>query len=142
MLAFFPYITHCKYTLSLHCLIPHFTMTSFQCYFYHPTSIFIAGQDRSGKTCFVFTCLEHSLIQPFPTRIRWFYKEWQPIYDRIKEILRQIEFSHGMNNEILEKIQALEKNLVVLVDLLTSADELGSLCRFPNSSPKRPTIKI
>ena len=105
-------------------------MTSFQFYFSHPTSIVIAGPSRSGKTCFVFTCLKHSLIQPFPTRIVWFYKEWQPIYDRIKQILPQTEFSHGIDNEILEKIQASEKNLVVLDDLMTSAGESKQISKL------------
>ena len=83
----------------------------------------IAGPSRSGKTCFVFTCLKHSLIQPFPTRIVWFYKEWQPIYDSIKQMLSQTEFSHGIDNQVLEKIHAWEKNLVVRDDLMNSAGE-------------------
>ena len=83
----------------------------------------IAGPSRYGKTCFVFTCLKQSLIQPFTTRIFWFYKEWQPIYDVIKQILPQTEFAHGIDNEILEKIQTSEKQLVVHDDVMSSARE-------------------
>ena len=116
--------------MSLHFLIPHFTLTSFQFYFSHSTSILLGGASHSGKTCFVFTCLKHSLIQPFPTRIVWFYKEWQPIYDSIKQILPQTEFAHGIDNEILEKIQPSENNLVVLDDLMTSAGESKQISKL------------
>ena len=105
-------------------------MTSFQFSFSHPTSIVIAGPSRSGKTCFVFTCLKHCLIQPFPIRIVRVYKEGQPIYDRIKQILPQTELVLGIDNEILEKIQASEKNLVVLDDLLTSAGESKQISKL------------
>ena len=105
-------------------------MTSFQFYFSHPTSIVIAGPSCSGKTCFLFTCLKHSLSQPFPTRIVWFYKQGQPIYDSIKQILPQTHFSRGIDNEILERIQASEKNLVVLDDLITSAGESKQISKL------------
>ena len=119
----FPYITLCEYTFALHFLIPHFNMRSFQFYLPSPTSLVIGGHSCSRKTCFVFTCLKPSLIQPFPTRIILFYKEWQTIYDRINQILPQTEFEHGIDNEISEKIQASEKNLVLLDDLMTSAED-------------------
>ena len=90
----------------------------------------ITGPSCSGKTCFVFTCLKHSFIHPFPTRIVWFYKEWQPIYDRLKQILPQTEFSHGIDNEILEKIQASEKNMVGLDDLLTIPGESKEISKL------------
>ena len=64
-----------------------------------------------------------SLIQPFPTRIVWFYKEGHLIYDRIKNILPQTEFAFGIDNEFLEKIEASEKNLVVPDHLMTSAED-------------------
>ena len=67
---------------------------------------------------------------PFPTRILWFYTEWQPIYDRIKQILPQPEFALGIDNEILEKIQASQKNLVVLADLMTSAGESKQISKL------------
>ena len=47
-----------------------------------------------------------------------------------KQILPQTEFSHGIDNEILEKIQASEKNLVVLDDLMTSAGESKQISKL------------
>ena len=92
----------------------------------------IAGPTSSGKTWFVFTCLKDSLIQPYPTRFVWFYKEWQPISDRIKQILPQTHFSHEIDDEILEQIRASEKNLVVLDDLMTSAVESTQISKLFN----------
>ena len=37
-----------------------------------------------------------------------------PIYDMIKQVLPQTEFSDGIDHEILEKISAWEKNMVFL----------------------------
>ena len=117
-------------------------MTSFQFSFSHPTSIVIAAQSRSAKTCFDLTFLKHSLIPPFPTRIVWFYKEWQPIYDRIKQILPQTHFSHGIDNEILEKIQASEKNLVVLDDLMTTAGESTQISKLFTQEPHHKNLTV
>ena len=94
-------------------------MASFS--FSHPTTIVIAGPSRSGKTCFVVSCLKYSLIQPFPSRIMWFYKEWQPAYDEVKEFLPTLDFHQGIDNQVLESIQTSERNLVVIDDLMSSA---------------------
>ena len=53
-------------------------------YFSHPTSLIIAGPTKSGKTKFTQNLLRYSLIQPFPNRIIWLYKEWQPIYNELQ----------------------------------------------------------
>ena len=65
-------ITRWEYTFSLHFLIRPFNMSSFQFFFSHPTSTDITGPSRCGKTCFRFTCVKHSPIQPFPTRLLCF----------------------------------------------------------------------
>ena len=98
-------------------------MSSLPFTFSHPTSVVIAGPSRSGKTCFVVSCLKNSLIQPFPSRIIWFFKEWQSGYDEIKAFLPSIEFHQGIENPILESIQASERNLVVIDDLMSHAGE-------------------
>ena len=105
-------------------------MNSFHFSFSHPTSLVIAGPSRSGKTYFVINCLKHSLIQPFPTRIIWFYKEWQPAYDSLKEILPKCEFVHGIENEILDGISVSEGNLVVIDDLMTSAGDSKQISKL------------
>ena len=48
----------------------------------------------------------------------------------IKQILSQTEFTHGIDNEILENIQASDKNLVVLDDLMTSPGESKQISKL------------
>ena len=45
-------------------------------------------------------------------------------------MLPQPEFAYGIDNEILEIIQAAEKNLVVLDDLMTSAGESKQISKL------------
>ena len=92
-------------------------------FFQHPTTILISGPTHSGKTLFVLRVLKNSLLQPFPSRILWFFKEWQPAYDELKEILPSTEFSHGIDSRVLDSINVADKNLVVLDDLMSSAGE-------------------
>jgi hypothetical protein len=91
--------------------------------FVHPTTIVIAGPTRSGKTHFVKNILKHSLIQPHPSRILWLFKEWQPAYDEIKILVPTIEFVNGIDNDKLDSVNASERNLVVLDDLMASAGD-------------------
>ena len=91
--------------------------------FSHPASILVSGPSHSGKTCFVIACLKHSLIQPVPSRIIWFYKEWQPAYEELKESLPTIEFVEGIDENLLEGIRVSERNLVVIDDLMTRAGD-------------------
>ena len=91
--------------------------------FRHPTSIVIAGPTRSGKTSFVNRCLRDSLIQPFPNRIICFYKEWQPAYDELKQLLPETEFVEGISLEILTSLTVADRNLVIIDDLMSSAGD-------------------
>lgn len=91
--------------------------------FQHPTSIVIAGPTRSGKTFFVIKCLRHALIQPFPSRIIYLYKEWQSAYEELKLLIPSIEFHEGIDEESLNSITVAEKNLVIIDDLMSSAGD-------------------
>lgn len=90
-------------------------------FFQHPTTILISGPTRSGKTYFVISTLEFHLINPFPTKILWFYKEWQTAYDNVLKKIPNIEFINGIDEQKLEQINSLDRNLVVMDDLMNSA---------------------
>ena len=47
--------------------------------FKHPFNL------RSGKSCFVKTLLHKTEIEPFHSKVILTYKEWQPLYDEMKE---------------------------------------------------------
>ena len=90
----------------------------------------------------VFQCLKHSLIQALPTRLVWFYKEGQPIYVRILQILPQTEFAPGINNEILEKNQSSNKNLVVLEYFLTIAGDSKQISKLITQEGRRRNFTV
>ena len=92
-------------------------------FFQHPTTILISGPTHSGKTLFVLRVLKHTILQPFPSRILWFFKEWQPAYDELKRFLPSTEFHHGIESRVLDSINVSDRNLVVLDDLMSSAGE-------------------
>ena len=98
--------------------------------FVHPTTIVISGPTRSGKTQFVKRVLKHSLIQPHPTRILWLFQEWQPAYDEIKILIPSTEFISGIDSDILESVNASERNLVVLDDLMATAGDSKRIAKL------------
>ena len=99
-------------------------------HFHHPTSIVVAGPTRSGKTVFVTRCLKHSLIQPFPNRIIFLYKEWQSAYEDLKTILPTIEFHEGLDNAALTSITSADKNLLIIDDLMSSAGDSKQISKL------------
>ena len=99
-------------------------------HFHHPTSIVVSGPTRSGKTFFVIRCLKHSLIQPFPNRILFLFKEWQPAYDELKTILPAIEFVEGLDSTALSSLTSADKNLVIIDDLMSSAGDSKQISKL------------
>ena len=59
--------------------------------FHHPFTMIISGPTSCGKTQWLKQLLSHSVIDPPPQRIIFFYKRWQPLYDEMKRI-KDIEF--------------------------------------------------
>ena len=98
--------------------------------FHHPTSIVVAGPTRSGKTYFVIKCLKHSHIQPFPNRILFLYKEWQPAYDELKILLSDVEFHEGVDVPSLNYLSVADKNLVIIDDLMSSAGDSKQISKL------------
>ena len=65
----------------------------------------------------------------------WFYKEWQPIYDLFKQILPPNEFSDGIDNETLEKVQASEKKPKRTIKYLLTCKHTEIISRIITKSP-------
>ena len=53
--------------------------------FKHPINMVLAGPSQSGKSWFVKEMLTHKQITPYPSHVVLAYKEWQPLYDDMKE---------------------------------------------------------
>ena len=62
----------------------------------HPFTMMASGPTSCGKTTFVKNILMQKKIEPWPQRIVWLYKHWQPAYDIIKSALN-VEFIHDLS---------------------------------------------
>lgn len=67
----------------------------------HPSTVIIAGGTGSGKTYFTNDFLKHkNLMQPIhPKKVIYIYKEWQPIFDKMKKEKTVDQFIQGMPEE-------------------------------------------
>lgn len=95
--------------------------------FKHPTTIQVTGPTRCGKTRLVLTILKRRLIEPFPTRIIWVYREWQPDYDEARALYPHIEFEEGWNDDLYDRLRVDETNLLILDDQMDDAGNSKTL---------------
>lgn len=100
----------------------------------HPSTIIIAGQSGSGKSYFTQELLKHkSTLTPTPPkRVVFVYKEWQPLYDKMKKEKLVDEFICGMpNDEDIKKIMNKHKDvgsIMVFDDLMSDIGKTMSNC--------------
>ena len=89
--------------------------------FKHPFTCAISGSSKCGKTEFLRRLLNSKYIQPPPERVIVLYKRWQPLYDKIKDILPKPEFYRGIPENIDSDsiFDVSKRNLVIFDDLMT-----------------------
>ena len=63
----------------------HSDVKEFDVKFKHPFNLLCTGPSQSGKSRFVKTLLHKREIEPFSSKVILAYKEWQPLYDEMKE---------------------------------------------------------
>lgn len=79
-----------------------------------PFTMIISGQTGSGKTRFVYELLRHNeqiFDKPFQ-KVIYAYSMFQPIYEDIRQMIPETEFSVG----IPEEIQSEEKQTLLILD--------------------------
>lgn len=88
-------------------------ITSIKLPFKHPTTVLIAGPTGCGKTQFLLQVIQNRAIQPPPKRIVCVYGEWQPAYDKIKQIGTklhdQVQFVRNPDSEQLAQLYSTFK---------------------------------
>ena len=97
--------------------------------FQHMFSMMVVGPSQSGKTCFVQQLLTKNCIdfpEKKPMMVYWFYNQWQPRYDDIRQALKKkIRFAQGVPElkDDLSNINPARNNIVVLDDLMSQATD-------------------
>ena len=114
--------------------------------FQHPFMLTICGPSQCGKTFWIYNLLLHldEMIVPTIVKIVYLYTTYQPLYDKIKELIQQKNISEkknsiefiDCNNKGIPRAGDIQPNLsdntlVILDDLMTVA-----------SSSKENTINL
>ena len=86
------------------------------CKLEHPFTMMASGPTSCGKTTFVTDILLKKKIEPWPERIVWLYKHWQPAYDIIKADVN-VEFIQGLPLSL--DFDPKIRNLCVIDDLMS-----------------------
>lgn len=94
--------------------------------FRHPFTMLVVGPTGSGKTLWIRDILCSQLITPFPKNIVWFYGEWQPLYDQLKQTIPCITFVKGLPTDNFDAYFTPQENLFVIDDLMSETNTLIS----------------
>ena len=103
--------------------------------FVHPSTFIISGPTGSGKTTFLIKLLTSGLLRDGETgelageRIVWFHGADQP---KVRTTLqgnfgRRVEFHDGIKPEVLATLDPMEKNIVVVDDLMAEGQNSPAL---------------
>lgn len=86
----------------------------------HPFTMLISGSTSCGKTTFLKEVLKRQIINPWPKRIIWLYKRWQPLYDEIQEYIPAMEFIKGIPTALDQDsfLDITIPNMIILDDLM------------------------
>jgi len=87
--------------------------------FIHPFTAIVTGPTCCGKTRFVFRLIDNasSIISPSPTKIVYFYGEYQQLFNQYPHT----EFHQGLPN--IEDFDGKEPTLVIIDDLMQETNE-------------------
>jgi hypothetical protein len=89
-----------------------------------------SGPTSCGKTFLVKRILQEHLIKPWPQRIIWIYRRWQPLYDDIRRtVWPPVEFIQGIPVDIDNDsyLDPSTRNLIVLDDVMASSSKDGRI---------------
>lgn len=99
----------------------------------HPFTMLAVGPTFCGKTTWIHELLKRreTMIAPYPGRIIWFYRRWQPSYAMMKREL-PVEFIQGIPSDI-QRDNYCDVNvptLFIIDDLMRDVTESGDICEL------------
>ena len=92
----------------------------------HPFSMMVAGERKAGKTEFTKSFLRSrgTIINPSLERIVWCYaKHQEELYEELMTINSNIEYVHGIPENIETMFMKDQTNLIVLDDMMDEASK-------------------
>lgn len=92
----------------------------------HPFTCLISGPTGCGKTSLVKDILEKQLISPPPQHVLWLYAEDQPLYHTLSNVF----FHWGIPEDLEERFDVNETNLVIIDDLMTQGNNDQRITRL------------
>ena len=84
--------------------------------FKHPFNMLVTGPSQGGKSRFVKTLLHQREIEPYPSKVILAYKEWQHLYDEMKEQGLVHVFVPSLD-DVMNEVDCITPNLLILDDL-------------------------
>lgn len=100
----------------------------------HPFTSMVSGPTGSGKSNFVSRLIKNkeSIFDVAFDKIIWLYSQFQPLYEEIQRENPTIIFTEGIPAELddEEYINSSEKNLLVMDDLLFSANSSVKIAKL------------
>ena len=87
--------------------------------FLHPFTARFVGPTACGKTTFLQSVISRRLIEPWPSRIFYFYgSTWQsPVFDYLQNV-HDVVFVKGVDETLLTSNHSKASTLVILDDLI------------------------
>ena len=86
--------------------------------FQHPFTCIVSGPSGCGKSSLVKDIISQDAIEPKPTHMLWLFAEDQPLY---RSGLPQVKFQKGLPEDLESKFSPLNRNLLIIDDLMTEA---------------------
>lgn len=100
-------------------------METYDLFLQSPFTMVIAGATGSGKSFWVKKLIEEaqSISKPPPSKIIYFYGEYQPIFGQMEHV----NFIHGLSEELIANIEGGNENIWVIIDDLMSESSKSSI---------------
>ena len=92
----------------------------------HPFTCLVSEPTGSGKTSLVKTIIEQKVINPFSKNILWLYAADQPLY----KCLKGVKFYRGIPEDIEERFNPKEENLLIIDDVMTQCQNDERMTRL------------
>jgi hypothetical protein len=84
-----------------------------------PFTLVMSGPSGCGKTALTSELLQSDCIDPRPNNVTYMFAEWQPAYDKMRQVMPEIKFVAGWKPDIYDQLVPENNNLLIIDDLVS-----------------------